>query len=85
MSRSLVIASLLASSTATIYFEDRFTTGMDNWVPSDWKANDMGKWTHTAGQWFSDEAETKGISTTDDLKHHAISAKMTSPATSVSH
>jgi hypothetical protein len=40
----------------------------------------MGEWKHTAGDWFGDEAEAKGIATTSDLKHHAISAKLDSPA-----
>ena len=40
----------------------------------------MGEWKHTAGEWFGNEAEAKGIATTSDVKHHAISAKLTSPA-----
>jgi hypothetical protein len=28
----------------------------------------MGKWTYGAGQWFSNEAEAKGLITTDDVK-----------------
>ena len=28
----------------------------------------MGTWTHGDGQWFGNEAEAKGIITTDDLK-----------------
>merc|ERR1711991_730091 len=52
----------------------------DKWTVSDWKTGDMGTWTYTAGEWFGDEATAKGIATTDDVKHHAISAKLDSPA-----
>jgi calreticulin len=85
MLKAVVLALALFSSsvTSTVYFEDRFSDGMSNWVPSDWKKGDMGKWSHTAGEWFSNEAEAKGIATSDDVKHHAISAKMTSSATTV--
>jgi len=79
--RSILLAlALLPAAQATVFFEDRFADGMSKWVASDWKKGDMGKWTHTSGQWFGDEAEAKGIATTDDVKHHAISAKMASPA-----
>ena len=41
-------------------------------VPSEWKGDEMGTWTHTAGEWFSEgmEAEAMGIMTTDDMRHH---------------
>ena len=29
---------------------------------------DMGKWKYGAGEWFSNEAEAKGLITTDDVK-----------------
>jgi hypothetical protein len=80
--RSVIVALALFSSPVlgTVFFEDRFSKGMDNWKLSNWKENDMGTWTHTSGDWFANEEEAKGIATTDDLKHHAISAKMNSPA-----
>jgi len=78
--RSAVLAlALLASSvSATVFFEERFGDAAweKRWTLSDWKTGDMGKWSWTSGDWFSNEAEAKGIATTDDLKHHAISAKM---------
>ena len=47
-------------------------------VPSEWKGDEAGTWSHTAGEWFSEgmEAEATGIATTDDMRHHTISAKM---------
>jgi len=43
----------------------------------------MGTWTHTSGAWYSNEAESKGIATTSEFKHHAISAKMDSAASTI--
>jgi len=77
---SVIVALALGLSNANVFFEDRFDSGMDNWVKSDWKSGDMGTWTHGPGEWFGNEDLAKGIITTDDLKHHAISAKMSSTA-----
>lgn len=84
LSRAAGITLLASSASSTVFFEDRFAKGFDKWVVSDWKTGDMGKWTHTAGQWFGNEAEAKGIATTDDVKHHAISAKLDSAASTAS-
>ncbi len=81
MARSIVgVLAFASSAAATVFFEDRFSTGMDKWVLSDWKSGEMGKWAHSSGEWFGDEAEAKGIVTSNEFKHHAISAKMDSAA-----
>mmetsp|Transcript_32514 Transcript_32514/g.64879 ORF Transcript_32514/g.64879 Transcript_32514/m.64879 type:complete len:398 (+) Transcript_32514:65-1258(+) len=80
----LALAALATMASATVFFEDKFETGMDAWTLSNWKEGDMGEWKHTAGEWFGNEAEAKGIATTSDVKHHAISAKLTSPASTTS-
>ena len=36
----------------------------------------MGKWAHTAGTWHTDAARDMGIQTTEDMKHHSVSARM---------
>ena len=33
----------------------------------------MGDWAYTAGKWFVDEAEQRGLATSEDMKFHAIS------------
>lgn len=80
MLRSTLALSLALAVVAkgTVYFEETFSdkTWEKNWVVSNWKDGDMGTWTHTAGEWFTDEAEAMGIATTDDVKFHAISSKM---------
>lgn len=54
---------MAASASATVFFKENFD---DKWesrwvVPSKWKsAEEMGKWNHTAGDWFGD-VKDKGI------------------------
>merc|ERR1740129_2186035 len=46
------------------------------WVRSTWKEseNAQGQWGLSAGKWFTDEAEDKGIQTAEDSKFFGISA-----------
>lgn len=39
----------------------------------------MGDFLHTAGEWYADAETGKGIQTSTDMKHHAISAKLDTP------
>ena len=79
----LALAMLFTGASSTVFFEDRFDANMDKWTVSNWKAGDMGTWTYTSGEWFGDEATAKGIATTDDAMHHAISAKLDKPASTM--
>jgi len=71
---------LLGFSTATEYFRETFddSSWEKRWVQSEWKKR-MGKWEWSAGAWFVDEAVNKGIRTSEDMQHHAISAKLPKP------
>jgi len=74
------IASVVVLAAAEVFFEETFS-GADwesRWVTSTWKGGNgpAGKWAHTSGEWFSDEAEAKGIATTGDFHYHSISAKL---------
>lgn len=83
MVRSVIVALALSSPVlGTVFFEDRFSDGMSKWKESKWK-EEMGHFQLTSGDWFGNEDEAKGIATTDDMKHHAISAKMDSTASTV--
>jgi calreticulin len=53
-------------------FDDSYTK---RWVVSDWKSGEQGKFGHTAGDWYGDAKEDKGLQTTQDAKFYAISAK----------
>jgi len=76
----LSLALCATTAAGTVYFEEKFAdkSWEKRWVPSEWKGDEAGKWSHTAGEWFSEgmEAEATGIATTDDMRHHTISAKM---------
>ncbi|RYR60900.1 hypothetical protein Ahy_A04g017985 isoform B [Arachis hypogaea] len=65
-------------SVSEIIFEERFDDGWKGrWVTSDWKKSEgkAGSFKHTAGEWSGDP-DDKGIQTSHDAKHFAISAKI---------
>ncbi|KAK6136348.1 hypothetical protein DH2020_029919 [Rehmannia glutinosa] len=73
-----LIFSFFCSSLAEIIFEERFEDGWQSrWVKSDWKRSEgkAGSFKHTAGKWNGDP-DDKGIQTTTDARHFAISAKI---------
>jgi len=77
-----LLAVVGAVGAAEIYFEEDFSKGMDSWVPGFPKGKEMGKWEVTPGKWFVDEEANKGLATTEDMRHHSISAKMAKMSTS---
>jgi len=42
-----------------------------------------GEWAHTPGEWFTNEELAKGMQVTTDMKFHAISAPLDTPASTV--
>lgn len=73
--------SSLALASAKIYFSETFGEGWDaRWTGSAWKESEgtQGKWVGSAGKWFKDEAEDKGIQTSEDSKFFGISASFDS-------
>uniref|UniRef100_A0ACD5WHV2 Uncharacterized protein n=1 Tax=Avena sativa TaxID=4498 RepID=A0ACD5WHV2_AVESA len=76
--RLLALASLLLLASAEVIFEERFEDGWETrWVKSDWKRSEgkAGTFKHTAGK-YSGDPDDKGIQTTLDARHFAISAKI---------
>lgn len=74
----LVFLSICTLSFSEIIFEERFDDGWQSrWVKSDWKKNEgkAGSFKHTAGSWSGDP-DDKGIQTSVDARHTAISAKI---------
>ncbi|KAJ4748205.1 Calreticulin [Rhynchospora pubera] len=68
---------LLSPASSEVFFEERFDEGWESrWVRSDWKRSEgkAGSFRHTAGKWSGDP-DDKGIQTTTDARHFAISAK----------
>mmetsp|Transcript_22515 Transcript_22515/g.29454 ORF Transcript_22515/g.29454 Transcript_22515/m.29454 type:complete len:394 (-) Transcript_22515:421-1602(-) len=81
---NLFLATILLSLCAVnciIYFKEEFDDGWeDRWVEStSWKSkSEMGKWKHTAGDWYGDE-DDKGIQTGTDARFYGISAAFPAP------
>jgi len=71
----------LALTDAKVYFSETFGEGWESrWTPSKWKESEgtQGKWVASAGKWFKDEAEDKGIQTSEDSKFFGIAASFDS-------
>jgi calreticulin len=70
-------------SAGEVYFEEKFLTAdwEQRWVQSTWKGSNgpAGKFEWSAGKWFADEAEQKGILTPKDMNYHSISSKFAKP------
>jgi len=77
---ALVLATFIAASVATVYFDDDFTKdGWESrWVVSDWKKADgtAGTWDLSAGTYFGDEKAERGLHTTTDARFYSISTKL---------
>ncbi|KAI3836292.1 hypothetical protein MKX03_031576 [Papaver bracteatum] len=77
----ILLLSLYSSfhfAVSEVIFEERFEDGWaSRWVKSDWKRSEgkAGSWKHTAGTWSGDP-DDKGLMTSTDARHFAISAKI---------
>jgi len=71
---------LSAVSLANVYFDENFDddSWKSRWVVSDWKKSDgtAGAWDISAGKYFGDKDEDKGLRTSQDARFYAISAKI---------
>jgi calreticulin len=74
----LVVISLSAFELGRIF--DLLVQWTSRWTESTkWKpSSEMGKWKHTAGEWYGD-ASDKGIQTSIDARFYGISAKLDKP------
>jgi len=74
-----VVAALIASANAKVYFKENFNDkGWENrWtVSSGWKSKEeLGEWKWTAGEWNGDSND-KGIQTSEDARFYGLSAKL---------
>ncbi|KAG2393301.1 hypothetical protein C9374_006832 [Naegleria lovaniensis] len=85
-SKHIILAALVLSFVAVVaaetFFYEPFHAGWEKrWVKSKAKDN-YGEWKYTAGEWYGDAEEDKGIQTSQDARHYSISAKFDKPATS---
>merc|ERR1712216_150047 len=74
----LALAAVFATASAEVFFQETFDDSWtDRWVQSDWKKdeNTRGDFVLTAGKWFGDEQNDRGIQTSEDARFYAISAE----------
>eukprot|EP00730_Choanoeca_flexa_P003983 TRINITY_DN11556_c0_g2_i1.p1 TRINITY_DN11556_c0_g2~~TRINITY_DN11556_c0_g2_i1.p1 ORF type:complete len:387 (+),score=156.35 TRINITY_DN11556_c0_g2_i1:49-1209(+) len=71
----LALAAFVACASATVFFEEKFGEGWeDRWVQSEAKS-DYGEFKVSAGKYYNDAEEDKGLQTSQDAKFYAMSAK----------
>lgn len=78
----VLIASLVLLATAKVHYKETFNAGWeDRWVKSNWKESEgtRGDWTWTAGKYYNDAEEDKGIQTAQDARFYALSSKIPEP------
>jgi len=66
-------------ASATVYFSENFDDSWESrWVKSHNKEKEgtQGKWGWTAGKFYNDEKEDKGLQTSEDARFYQISAKI---------
>jgi calreticulin len=79
--RTVLIAvffALVAIASAKVHFSETFDANWENrWVKSTHKESEgtQGKWGWSAGKYFNNEEEDKGLQTTEDARFYQISAK----------
>jgi calreticulin len=81
MQRLLACAGAAVLADGKVYFSETFGDGWESrWTVSKWKESEgtAGTWVATAGKWFKDEAEDKGIQTSEDSRFFGIAASFDS-------
>jgi len=72
-----LVAALLGVSYANIYFQETFDDSWESrWVPSKFKESEgtQGKWGLSAGKYYNDASEDKGLQTTQDAHFYQITS-----------
>lgn len=70
-----LVSALVFVVSAEVYFYEPFdSTWQSRWVQSKARS-DYGEWKLTAGEFYGDAEEGKGIQTSQDARHYSIGAK----------
>jgi len=74
---AIVIFAYLYAVQASVYLEEKFLDDSweKNWVYSKHPGKEFGKFVRTAGKFFNDEEEDKGLQTSEDARFYALSRK----------
>jgi len=78
----LVFLLFLGLASTNIYYDEKFHEGWrDRWVFSKSKESEgsQGKWGLSAGEFYNDAKEDKGLHTTEDSRFYQASAKIAHP------
>eukprot|EP01059_Diplonema_ambulator_P033708 TRINITY_DN7188_c0_g1_i2.p1 TRINITY_DN7188_c0_g1~~TRINITY_DN7188_c0_g1_i2.p1 ORF type:complete len:385 (+),score=217.15 TRINITY_DN7188_c0_g1_i2:37-1191(+) len=80
MHKALLLASTAAVlANGEVFYKETFDgSWADRWVQSK-KKDDLGKFVHSAGEWYGDAEADKGLQTSQDAKFYAMSAKAEKP------
>ncbi|KAK6102694.1 Calreticulin family protein [Brugia pahangi] len=73
----VVLSCIINYAKSKTYFQEQFKDGdgwKKRWVLSEYR-NDYGKFNLSYGQFYNDPEEDLGLTTTEDVKNYAISAK----------
>ncbi|VEN44284.1 unnamed protein product [Callosobruchus maculatus] len=73
----LVLFAYIYAAQAKVYFEEKFNDDSweKNWIYSKHPGKEFGKFVRTAGKFFNNEEEDKGIQTSQDARFYALSTK----------
>jgi len=74
----ILFFALIAFASATVHYSEKFDDGWENrWVKSKHfeSQGTQGKWGISAGKYYNNEAEDKGLQTTEDARFYQISSK----------
>jgi len=78
---TLARALLVCGAAAEVFFEESFNDGWrDRWVDASPPGKETGSWEVTPGKWFVDEEVNKGLATSEDMRFHGITSKMSKSA-----
>jgi len=79
MKKVSLLLALAAVTSATVYFSEKFDNSWESrWVHSETKKSEgtQGEFKHSAGKYFGNEEEEKGIQTGPDARFYQTSAKL---------
>jgi len=82
MRLAVCFLALVVALASASHFVEKFGPGWEKrWVVSNWKKSEgtAGEFKHTAGDWYGDAEEDKGIMTSPDARFYSISAKLPKP------
>lgn len=75
--KSLLLLAMVSVAMAKVYFKEEFDSPnwKDNWVQSEYSGKEFGNFEWSAGKFYGDDLQDKGIKTSTDARFYGISAK----------